>query len=32
MVAARAIPTLLVTHDAEDIADATLLTRLAPSP
>jgi putative thiamine transport system ATP-binding protein len=28
MVRARAIPALLVTHDAQDIADATLLTRL----
>jgi putative thiamine transport system ATP-binding protein len=31
MVAARAIPALLVTHDAQDIADARLLTRLGPS-
>jgi putative thiamine transport system ATP-binding protein len=28
MVKARGIPALLVTHDAEDIADATCLTRL----
>jgi putative thiamine transport system ATP-binding protein len=30
MVQARAIPALLVTHDAEDVADAAALTRIAP--
>jgi putative thiamine transport system ATP-binding protein len=29
MVQARAIPALLVTHDAEDVADAAALTRIA---
>ena len=29
MVKARGIPALLVTHDAEDVADAALLTRIA---
>ena len=29
MVSARGIPALLVTHDAEDVADAALLTRIA---
>ncbi len=29
MVSARGIPGLLVTHDAEDVADAALLTRIA---
>jgi putative thiamine transport system ATP-binding protein len=33
MVKARGIPALLVTHDAEDVADATALTRIVmPSP
>ena len=30
MVKARGIPALLVTHDAEDVADAAALTRIAP--
>ena len=30
LVAARAIPALLVTHDQSDVADTTRLTRLAP--
>lgn len=30
LVAARAIPALLVTHDPSDVADTTRLTRLAP--
>ena len=30
MVKARGIPALLVTHDAEDIADADLVTRITP--
>ena len=30
MVKQRGIPTLLVTHDAQDIADAAALTRIAP--
>jgi ABC-type uncharacterized transport system YnjBCD ATPase subunit len=30
MVQARGIPALLVTHDAEDIADLTCLTRIEP--
>jgi putative thiamine transport system ATP-binding protein len=30
MVKARGIPALLVTHDAEDVADAEALTRIAP--
>jgi len=30
MVKARGIPALLVTHDAEDIADSDALTRIAP--
>jgi putative thiamine transport system ATP-binding protein len=33
MLKARGIPALLVTHDAEDVADATALTRIVmPSP
>jgi putative thiamine transport system ATP-binding protein len=30
MVKARGIPALLVTHDAEDVADAGMVTRIAP--
>ena len=31
MVKARGIPALLVTHDAEDVADAGLVTRITPA-